>query len=212
MYVCSLCIYVCMYVCVYIYIYICVCVCVCVCVYVRMYVYMFVFILYTYACMYVCTYVRTYACSLCMYVRGGADKSFARPGRKQATATKLGNQHSPHEAQFTSALTFASHSKKVQKVVRPTRSPRQQNDLRVGRKMATLQLFFQSREQVVVRRGQIRRIGWVFKTLEARVGQFLLGCKCPVSWGIVVQEQDLPGDLPRRLSFKISFSCTSRDE
>jgi len=56
--------------------------------------------------------------------------------------------------------------------------------------------FFQSREQVVVRRGQIRRIGWVIKTLEAQVGQFLLGCKCPVSRSIVVQEQDPLGDLP----------------
>ena len=62
--------------------------------------------------------------------------------------------------------------------------------------MATFQLFFQSREQVVVRRGQIRRIGWVIKTLEAQAGQFLLGCKCPVSLGIVVQEQDTLGDLP----------------
>ena len=38
-------------------------------------------------------------------------------------------------------------------------------------------VFFQSREQVVVRRGQIRRIGWVIKTLEAQVGQFLLSCR-----------------------------------
>ena len=51
-------------------------------------------------------------------------------------------------------------------------------------------------EQVVVLRGQIRRIGWVIKTLEAQVGQFLLGCKCPVSRGIVVQEQVTIGDLP----------------
>jgi len=49
---------------------------------------------------------------------------------------------------------------------------------------------------MVVRRGQIRRIGWVVKTLEAQVGQFILGCKCPVSRGIVVQEQDLLCDLP----------------
>jgi len=70
------------------------------------------------------------------------------------------------------------------------------NDLRVGRKMATFQLVFQSREQVVVQRGQIRRIGWVIRTLEAQVGQFLLGCKCPVSRGTVVQEQDSLGDLP----------------
>ena len=63
--------------------------------------------------------------------------------------------------------------------------------------MATFQLFyFQSREQVVVRRGQIQRIGWVMEILEAQVGQFLLGCKCPVSRGIVVQELDPLGDLP----------------
>jgi len=62
--------------------------------------------------------------------------------------------------------------------------------------MATFQLFFQSREQMVVRRGKIRRIGWVIKELEAQVGQYLLGCKCPVSRGIVVQEQDPLGELP----------------
>ena len=49
---------------------------------------------------------------------------------------------------------------------------------------------------MVVRRGQIQRMGWVIKTLEAQVGQFLLRCKCPVSRGIVVQEQDTLGDLP----------------
>jgi len=62
--------------------------------------------------------------------------------------------------------------------------------------MATFQLFFHSREQVVVQWGQTRRIGWVTKTLEVQVGQFLLGCKCLVSQGIVVQEQDPLGDLP----------------
>jgi len=36
----------------------------------------------------------------------------------------------------------------------------------------------------------------VIKTLEAQVGQFLLGCNCLVSWGIVAQEQDPLGDLP----------------
>jgi len=55
---------------------------------------------------------------------------------------------------------------------------------------------FESREQVVVRWGQIRRIGWVIKTLEAHVGQLLLGCKCRVSRGIVVQEQDPLCELP----------------
>ena len=56
-------------------------------------------------------------------------------------------------------------------------------------KWRTFNWFFQSREQVVVPRGQIRRIGWVIKILKAQVGQFLLGCKCLVSRGIVVQEQ-----------------------
>jgi len=62
--------------------------------------------------------------------------------------------------------------------------------------MAIFQLPFQIREQMVVRRGQIRRIGWMIKTLEAHVDQFLLGCKCLVSGGIVVQEQDHLGDFP----------------
>ena len=73
------------------------------------------------------------------------------------------------------------------------------NDLCVGRKMATFQSLFQSREQMVVRRGQIRRIGWVIKTLDAQAGQFLLGCKCPVSRGIVLQEQDPLGDVTAAL-------------
>jgi hypothetical protein len=75
------------------------------------------------------------------------------------------------------------------------------NDRRVGRKMATLQLIFQSREQVVFRRGQIRRIGWVIKALEAQIGQFLLGCKRPMSRGIVMQEQDFPA--PDMLPFSL---------
>ena len=56
-------------------------------------------------------------------------------------------------------------------------------------------MVFQSWEQVVGRRGQIRRVGWVIKTLEANLGQFLLGSKCPVSGGIVVQEQDNLGEI-----------------
>ena len=65
--------------------------------------------------------------------------------------------------------------------------------------MATFQLFFQSREQLIVRRGQIHRIGLVIETLEAQVDQFLLGCKCPVSRSIVVQEQDPLSEIPAAL-------------
>ena len=55
---------------------------------------------------------------------------------------------------------------------------------------------------MIDRWGQIRRIGWMIKTLEAQVGQFLVGYKCPVSRGIVVQEQDLLGDLPAAFSLQ----------
>jgi len=49
---------------------------------------------------------------------------------------------------------------------------------------------------MVVRRGQIRWIGWVIKKLKSQVGQFLLGCRCPVSRDIFLQEQDFLGDIP----------------
>ena len=128
-------------------------------------------------------------------IRGCADKSLARPGRKQDTATKLGiySTYSPRSSILFLARC-CNFCKPLRKKRRLSVQPglRDSNDLRVGRKMATFQLFFQSREQAVARRGQIRRIGWVIKTLEAQVGQFLLGFKCPLSRGIVVQEQDLP--------------------
>jgi len=63
-------------------------------------------------------------------------------------------------------------------------------------------VFFQSREQVVVRRGQFRRIGWVIKKLEAQVGQFLLGCQCLMSRGVVVQEQNTLDELPAAFFFQ----------
>jgi len=132
-------------------------------------------------------------------IRGGAGKYLGRPGRKQGTATKLWifSTYSPR-----SSIHFLARCSNVCKPLKKIRSLsvqpglRGRNDLRVGRKMATFQLIFQSREQVVVRRGHIRRIGWVINTLESQVGQFLLGCKCPVSRGIVVQEQDPLDDLP----------------
>jgi len=89
---------------------------------------------------------------------------------------------------------------------------RGRNDLGVGRKMAASQLFFHAKEQVVFRRGQIRRMGWVIKKLEAQVGQFLLVCKCPVSRSNFVQEQDPLGELSAAVVLQMSFNCTSRDE
>ena len=121
-------------------------------------------------------------------ILGGADKSLARPGRKQSSAIEL-RIYSTYSPQ--SSIHFLACCCNFCKP-----GLRSSNDLRVGQKMATFQLFFQSREQVVVWRGQIRRVGWVIKTLKAQVGQFLLGCKCPVSRGIVVEEQAPLGDFP----------------
>jgi len=63
-------------------------------------------------------------------IRGGANKSLARPGRKQATAAKLGiySTYSPWSIiHFLARCSnFCKPLKKIQNAVRPIRSPRQQ--------------------------------------------------------------------------------------
>ena len=61
------------------------------------------------------------------------DKSLARPGRKQATATK-----------FQLLQTTPPQKKKKFRKLSVQPGPRGSNDLRVGRKMATFQVFFLS--------------------------------------------------------------------
>jgi len=124
----------------------------------------------------------------------GADKSLARPGRKQTTATNLGiySSYSPQ-----SSILFLVHCSNFCKLLTKNSESCPSNQVSASdEKWWNLNYFFQSREQVVVRRGQIRRIGWVIKTLEDQAGQFLLGCKCPMTRGIVVQEQDHLAELP----------------
>ena len=134
--------------------------------------------------------VSSECCSLSVTLRGGSDKSLARPGRKQATATKVGiySRYSPWSSiHFLACCSnFCKPLKKKFRRLSNQPGLRGSSDLCVGWKMATFQMYFQSREQVVVWRGQVRRIGWVIKTLDVHIGQFLLGCKCPVSRGIVV--------------------------
>jgi len=149
-------------------------------------------------------------------LREGADNSLARPGIKQATATKLGIYSTYSQRR---SIHFLAHCSNFCKPLKKKLEGCPSNQVSAAamtsasdEKCRTFNCFFQSREQVVVRRGQIRRIGWVIKILEAQVGQFLLGCKCPVSRGIVVQEQGPLVTFPRRFSFKMSFNCTSRDE
>ena len=65
--------------------------------------------------------------------------------------------------------------------------------------MATSQLFFSVQGTGGSPTGPDaeNRVGGQYT--EAQVGQFLLGCKCPMSQGIVVKEQDHFGDLPAAL-------------
>jgi hypothetical protein len=65
-----------------------------------------------------------------VYKQGGADKSLARPGRKKPTGSKLRiySSHSPRRSMHFLARcsNFSKPLKKVQKIVRPIRSSRQQ--------------------------------------------------------------------------------------
>ena len=124
-----------------------------------------------------------------LVIRGGADKFLGRPGRKQTTATKLGI-YSTYSPLVSPLLWLLQATQKKNSEGCPSNHVSAAAMTPRRTKNGDLSILFESRGQVVVRRGQIRRIGWVIKTLEAQVGQFLLGCKCPVSRGIVVQEQD----------------------
>ena len=78
-------------------------------------------------------------------IGGGADKSLARPGRKQATSTKLGiySTYSPWSSTRLLACCFniCKPLKKIQKLsIQPGLCG--SSDLRVGWKMAIFQLYF----------------------------------------------------------------------
>ena len=80
---------------------------------------------------------------------GGADKSLARPVRKQPTATKLGIYSTCSQRSSIHFLArcpnFCKPLRKNFRRMSVRPGLRGSNDLRVGRKMATFQLFFQSR-------------------------------------------------------------------
>ena len=106
-------------------------------------------------------------------LRGCADKSLARPEMKQATATKPGiySTYSPR-----SSIHFLARCSNFCKTLKKNSEGCPSSQVSVAamtsasdEKWRTFNCFFQFREQVVVRQGQIRRIGWVIKTLEAKV-------------------------------------------
>ena len=118
-------------------------------------------------CGYTVPCVNLTTLSVAKVIREGADKSLDRPGSKQATATKLGiySTYSPRSSTHFLArcCNFGSHSKKFRRLsIQPGLLG--SIDLHVGRKMITFQLFFQSREQAVVRRGKSSLQSFVIPT------------------------------------------------
>ena len=106
----------------------------------------------------------------------------ARPRRKQGTATKLGiySTYSPRcSIHFLvhCFLFYSSHSIKIRNLSVQL-GLRGKNDVLVRRKMVAFQLSSKPKKQEVIWRGQIRRLGWVIKTLEARETTFF-GLKEP---------------------------------
>ena len=81
-------------------------------------------------------------------VRGGTDKFLARPGRKQATATKLGIYSTCSPRRSIQSLVRCSNfckppkKKKIQNVARPTRSLRQQLSRRRKKNGDVSNVFF----------------------------------------------------------------------
>jgi len=153
-----------------------------------------------------------------LYVRGGADKFLARPRRKQATATKLGiystysTRSSIHFLDRCSNFCKPLKKKKTRSLsIQP--GLRGSNDLYVRRKMANFQLFFSVQGTGGSPTGP---------DPENRVGEHDIGSPGrPVSFGLQVPGE--PGhcrartrpplvNFPRRVSFKMSFNCPSRDE
>jgi len=80
------------------------------------------------------------------YIRWRADKSLARPGRKEATVTKLGiySTYSPRSSiqVLDRCPNFCKPIKKNFRRLSVQPGLRSCNDLSVGQKMATFQLFF----------------------------------------------------------------------
>ena len=149
-------------------------------------------------------------------VRGGADKSLAQPGMKQATMTKLGiySTYSPRSSVYFLARcsNFCKPLKKIQKVVRSIRSPRQ-----IWHPRRT-----KNGDRSIAFSVQGTGGGPTGPDLENRVGDQDIGSPGrPVSSGL--QVPGVPGHFRARtrlpwwtsrgiFSSKMSFSCTSRDE
>ena len=156
--------------------------------------------------------------SLLLPLREGADKSLARPGSKQATATKFGIYSTYSPRRSIHFLVRCSNfckplKKKIQKVVRPSRSPRQQ----------WLPCRTKNGDHLIAFSVQGTGGRTTGPDPENRVGDQDIGSPGrPVSSALQVsgepghcRARTRPSWCPYRgvrFPFKISFNCTSRDE
>ena len=149
-------------------------------------------------------------------LRGCADKSLARPGRKQATATKFGI-YSTYSSR--SSIYVLAHCSNFCKPLKNTRKLsvqpglRDSNDLRVRRKMATFQLFFFSVQGTggsPMGSDPENRVGDQDTGSPGRL--FSSGLQVPDDPGHCSARTRTPlVKFPWCFSFKMSFNCTSRD-
>jgi len=131
------------------------------------------------------------------HLRGGADKSLARPGRKQATATKLGiySAYSPQ-----SSIHFLARCSNFCKPLKKNSEGCPSNQVSAAAMTSALDENWRHFSCFSVQRtgGSLtgpdpeNRVG----DQDIGMGQFLLVCKCPVRRGMVMQEQDPLGELP----------------
>jgi len=141
----------------------------------------------------------------------GADKFLARPGRKQATANKLGIYSTYCPQRSIHFLARCSNCRKpLKKIRRLSVQPGlpDNNDLQVGRKMTTFQLFFSVQGTGGSPTGPDpeNKVGDQENGSPGR--PVASGLQVPGDRGFVVQEQDLLAAF----FLKISFNFTSRDE
>ena len=139
------------------------------------------------------------------YVRENADKSLARPRRKHATTNKLViySTYSPRSSiHFLARCSnLCKPLKKIQKVVRPTRPPRQQGPPR-RTKNGDLSIVFSVQGTGGSPTGPDPENRVVDQDTGSPGRPVSSGLQVPDEQGTVIQEQDLLGELPAAFFLK----------
>jgi len=146
----------------------------------------------------------------------GADNSLYRPGREQTTPINLAiySTYFPR----SSILFLARWSKFYKPLKRklgyfpPKLVSAETLANASDEKCRTFNCFIETRQQVIVRRCRIRRIGWVVKTLDAQVGQFFWVASARGPGALSCKDKTTLVKFPRGFPFKMYSSCNSTYE